>query len=305
MRNYLNGGHNASGWIWLISILLVLMVIIAVYMTIQANHAYNLKLLSQASKLYRQQQKCPGLMEHFGPCDMYAEETTTEEMETDYDKLVNDVGKWLIEGKRKLNQNNAKPSSQLMGLMNNVSKYIEAHATPRINVNRETDIINPRKNEILDLLNKNLDAYNGSKPDESGKYSYTVNNKMYTYKDDHNSAQTVYNKDKKTYKTTSADNGVKLKYNENAKINPEDIKPKMSDETIKPVPKPEIADGVLDDKQLKGDIMYSSTYTEPEYNIVINNENFEEPNERFTNNPANIIEDHIVNILKIIHDKYT
>ena len=63
-------------------------------------------------------------------------------------------------------------------------------------------------------------------------------------------------------------------------------------------------DGIKDVNRAKGDIIYSSTFTEPDYNIVITPDITSDDKENFSNNPSHIIEDHIVNILKIIHDKY-
>ena len=102
-------------------------------------------------------------------------------------------------------------------------------------------------------------------PDESGKYTYTINDNMYTYKDNHTSSQTQYNISKESYTTELPDNTTKIIQN-----------------------------------------MSNSNILQNNCGIKINsygNQEYEHNCECFGVGNK-LTEAHLINVLKIIHDKY-
>jgi hypothetical protein len=306
--------YTTNPMVWIITIGLVIVAIVLAILTYKTTKIINKAFTSNCNRYtdsidyHDIHPPHPNANERFKVISSGLQgEASIEGLDNAFNMLTDELTKWQVEGKRKIRRNKITPSDELAKLMNNVSAYIDSHSKIPINEKPETDTVNFRKNELLDIVNKNLQLYNGSKPDDSGKYTYTTNNKMYTYNDDHNSTQTTYDAKTKMYTTTAADNSVTLMYDEKntgkEDIDKESNKYTQSSEN-KSADKKAESDGIKDVNRSKGDIIYSSTFTEPDYNIVITPDIMNDNKENFSNNPSHIIEDHIVNILKIIHDKY-
>ena len=178
----MKGGCSSKCLNWFITISLVVLAVIIIILTIGGKQNRESFELDEEYDNY----------EDYGyttPTDKESFEVVSSGMDgefslnnfdTEYDKLVNELTKWRVESKRKFKENNLKPTQKIDKLMKDVSKFIEHNTHRKIERRPDTDIIHANKNEILDMLNNSIQKHTDTKPDDSGKYTYTVEDKMYT-----------------------------------------------------------------------------------------------------------------------------
>ena len=234
-------------------------------------------------------------------------------------KLIKELTAWRITGKKEMDKRNDK-SNTIDTIAYNITTYLDNNETQYQDSMSDEQIDNSI-NKILKEVENNLQQYADTTTDDSGKYTYTVDDNMYTYKKDNNSIQTTYNIETDTYTTTNPEETETITYDNNEQtIQYEDNE--MDDKNINEIN----TEPIINTKQTE----YSSTYIEPEYDNITQyedneddtNENetyndvqysnpfnnnraqYEDMYEQFTNNSNVMLENHLINVLKIIHDKY-
>lgn len=307
-----------------------------------------------------------------------------------WNKLILELSKWRIEGKKMFDKHHIKPSDKITQVFDNIQYAIDKGSTYMYEDSESPDAVKDNITYLIDTIDDNIYQYDQTKPDDSGKYTYEVDDKMYTYKDDQDSVQTQYDETTHMYTTTDSTNDNTLMYDEeddsqyaqysslpylshipkpsggrtqysdwlkpseeiaqydNTQYDKPDMDTTETPQYDKPdtdtTETPQYDEPDTDTTEtpqyntgLVGDTTYSSTYIDTDHNAVDDSgfgeigDNRDEDigiDEEATNDDmypydgtqygsqygsqyesfrpdvSNVVEDHLMNVLKIIHDKY-
>lgn len=317
---FIKGGkHDSKVFEWFITIVLIILAIVSIVIVLISinkngrNRVYN---DYQYQRPYYSD--INQYTETFAPKKIVEDKTITKTddnnnynvrpLYTKFMKLVKELTLWRITSKKEMDKHNDK-STTIDTIAYNITTYLDNNET-QYQDSMSDEQIDTSINKILKEVENNLQQYADTTTDDNGKYTYTVDDNMYTYKNDNNSIQTTYNIETDTYTTTNPEETETITYDNN-----EDTT-EYNEDTA------EIdAEPITNTKQIE----YSSTYIEPEYENVAqydddtnetyndtqysnpfnnNHSQYEDMYEQFVNNSNVMLESHLINVLKIIHDKY-
>lgn len=334
---FIKGGkHDSKVFEWFITIILIILAIVSiviVIIVINKKDTNNMYINNQHRQQYYSYDRQPYYSDDNQYVETFTPKRTTKDI-TDTDdskkyssrplyikfmKLIKELTAWRITGKKEMDKRNDK-SNTIDTISYNITTYLDNNETQYRDSMSDEQIDNSI-NKILKEVENNLQQYADTTTDDSGKYTYTVDDNIYTYKKDNNSIQTTYNIETDTYTTTNPEETETITYDNNEQTTQYEDN-EMDGKNINDIN----TEPIISTKQTE----YSSTYIEPEYDNITqyegneddtnenetyndtqysnpfnnNHSQYEDMYEQFVNNSNVMLESHLINVLKIIHDKY-